>query len=89
MVVIRGLRIGMDFGYCKGGSYVDEVGDGCRVYYIKEDDFSTHCLVFPEDYTQGNSSSEDDPIDLWITSSNLMTALHSPIREIRRTAPPC
>lgn len=82
MVVIRGVRFGQDAGPCKYGNCVDEVGDGCLVYYIEEDDFSTHCAVFPEDYTQGNSSGENDPIDLWITSNNLMTALHSPVREV-------
>ena len=91
MIAIKGTLRGRDFGYCKGGSFVDQIGDGCVVYYIEENEDETHCLVFPGDYIQGNSSRENEPIDLWMMSSNLMVCRHAPsvvharVRSARRS----
>lgn len=64
-------------------SCIDRIGDGCLVYYIEENEEKTHCLVFPEDYIQGNSSCENEPIDIWTMSRNLIVCQDLPIREIR------
>jgi len=66
-------------GFC-----VDTIGAGCSVYYIEENDFETHCLIFPGDYIKGNSSCENEPIDMWIISDNLIVRDDLPTRELRK-----